>query len=116
MTTFWIDATGRLISASSDPTATPAGAVTSTETAPDSAKHQSWDGAAWVDDADRIQQEQRRADLLTLIDAGKDVALVLVELIEWQLANTAMQATDFSADVKQAFLDLQTIADRLRAP
>lgn len=62
-----------------------------------------------------LADEQTVKDIDTLQNAGKDAVLVLIELIEWQLANTAMTATDFSADVKQAFLDLQTIADRLRS-
>lgn len=67
-------------------------------------------------DAATATQRQNDTDLVTLREAGKDITLVLVELIEWTLDNTAMQPTDFSADVKQAFLDLQVIADRLRAP
>ncbi len=67
-------------------------------------------------DAAEATQRQDDADLKVLRQAGKDLALVLVELIEWQLANTTMQATDFSNPVKQAYLDLKAIADRLRAP
>ena len=114
MTTFWIDIAGRLISASSDPNATPASAVTSTEIAPDSALHQTWDGTVWIDDADRAQQEQRSIDLDGLHGAGKNIALVLTELVDWQLANTAMQATDFTPQVRQAYLDLKAIADRVK--
>lgn len=114
MTTFWIDGAGRLIGATSDPKAQPAGAVTSTEIPPDSAKHQTWDGAAWVDDGDRATQEQRRDDLQSLRAAGKDAVLVLVEMIDWQLTNTAMQAGDFTPAVRQAYLDLKVIADRIK--
>ncbi len=75
---------------------------------------QTWQVAAV--DAPTAAQRQYDNDLSTLREAGKDIALVLVELIEWQLANTAMQATDFSPDVRQAYLDIKAIADRLRAP
>ena len=114
MTTFWIDAGGRLLSATSDPDATPPGAVTSTELPPDSARHQTWDGVAWVDDADRASQEQRSIDVDELREAGSDIALVLTELVDWLLANTAMQATDFTPQVKQAYLDLKVVADRVK--
>ncbi len=66
-------------------------------------------------DAAVAAQRQEGVDLTTLREAGKDIALVLVELIEWQLGNTAMQATDFSGPVKQAYLDIKAIADRLRS-
>jgi hypothetical protein len=114
VTTFWINSTGRLISATSDPEATPAEAVTSTEIPPDSTAHQSWNGIAWVDDADRTDQEQRQADLGVLREAGKDMALVLTELVSWLIANTAMQANDFTPQVKQAYLNLKAIADRVK--
>ncbi len=58
--------------------------------------------------------EQRVNDLSTLRSAGKDIALVLTELVDWQLANTAMQATDFTPQVRQAYLDLKAIADRVK--
>ena len=115
MTTFWIDDSGRLLGATSDPDDTLAGSVTSTETPPDSAKHQSWSGAVWVNDADRAQQEQRAGDLRVLQDAGKDMALVLTELVSWLVANTTMQATDFTPQVRQAYLDLKAIADRVKS-
>jgi len=46
MTTFWIDAQGSLIKATSDPDAQPAGAVTSTEIGPESGR-QKWNGTGW---------------------------------------------------------------------
>ena len=46
MTTFWIDNVGSFIRATSDPTAQPPGAVTSTEIAPESGK-QKWNGTDW---------------------------------------------------------------------
>jgi len=114
MTTFWVDATGRLIGATSDPAATPVGAVDSTETAPDSAKHQTWNGTSWVDDPDRVDAEQAKVDLSALRGAGRDIAVVLTELIDYLLANTAMVADDFTPNVKQAYLDLKVIADRVK--
>ena len=49
MTTYWIDSSNKLIIATSDPNATPVGAVTSTEIPPNSGKLQEWNGTAWVD-------------------------------------------------------------------
>ena len=114
MTTFWIDAAGRLIKATSDPEAMPAGAVESTETAPDSSRHQTWNGSAWVDDADRAQQEQRRDDLQALDRANNDLAPLLIALIDWQLANTLMVLGDFSPGEQQAYQALKTITDRVK--
>ena len=45
-TTFWIDADGTLIRATSDPSASPPSAVTSTEIAPESGR-QKWNGTSW---------------------------------------------------------------------
>ncbi len=78
---------------------------------PDQATHD-----IWVAEYQAAGVEQRAQDIVALLEAGKDIALVLVELIEWTLDNTAMQPADFSADVKQSFLDIQAIADRLRTP
>lgn len=46
MTTFWIDAQNNLIKATSDPNASPDGAVTSMEIAPESGR-QKWNGTGW---------------------------------------------------------------------
>lgn len=62
-----------------------------------------------------LDADQRGKDLGQLREAGKDLALVLTELIDWTLANTPMQATDFTPDVRQAYLDLKTIANRVKA-
>lgn len=64
--------------------------------------------------AQELDDDQREQDIATLRSAGKDMALVLTELIEWTLANTAMQPTDFTPDVKQAYLGLKAIADRVK--
>jgi hypothetical protein len=58
MTTFWIDAQGNLIKATSDPNAAPPGAVTSTTVAPESGR-QKWDGTKWLP----APAEVRDADL-----------------------------------------------------
>ncbi len=114
MTTFWIDADGRLILATSDPEASPDDAVSSTEIPPDSPRHQTWNGTVWIDDVDRAEQEQRRVDLQGLHTAGKNIALVLIELVDWQLANTTMSPADFTVNVRQAYLDLKAIANRVK--
>ncbi len=61
-----------------------------------------------------LDADQRSKDLVGLQDAGKDIALVLTELIDWTLTNTAMQATDFTSGVRQAYQDLKAIADRVK--
>lgn len=58
---------------------------------------------------------QRVQDIAVLKDAGKDTVLVLTELIDWLLTNTALTATDFTPQVKQAYLDLKVIADRVKS-
>ena len=63
---------------------------------------------------EELADEQRRKDITQLRNAGKDVALVLAELIEWALANAGLNPADFSPDVRKAFQDLKAIADRLR--
>lgn len=63
----------------------------------------------------KTQAEIDAEDEDVLRQRGKDAALVLVELIEWTLANTSMQGSDFSTDVRDAYLALKAVADRLRA-
>ena len=66
--------------------------------------------------ASEAPQRALEKDVLTLRESGKDVALVAVRLTQWILDNTAMTADDFSPEVKQAFLDLRAIADRVDPP
>lgn len=54
-------------------------------------------------------------DIAILKDSGKDITLVLVELIDYLLLNTAMEPTDFTPEVKDAYLALEAIADRIKA-
>ena len=61
-----------------------------------------------------LDVEQRSQDTARLREAGKDMALVLTELVTWLVTNTAMQASDFSPDVRQAYQDLKVIADRVK--
>lgn len=61
-----------------------------------------------------LDADQLATDLVVLKDAGKDLALVLTELVQWNLDNTAMVADDFTPSVKQAYLDLKAIADRVK--
>lgn len=58
--------------------------------------------------------ENTADDIAALRDAGKDIALVLTELVQWNLDNTSMVADDFTPSVKQAYLDLKVIADRVK--
>lgn len=43
----------------------------------------------------------------------KDVVLVLVELVEHLLNNSAMTADDFTPEVKQAYVSIRDIATRI---
>ena len=62
-----------------------------------------------------LDADQRDADAGTLRGAGKDVALVLIELIDKLLADNVIAATDFTTDVRQVYLNLKVIADRAKA-
>jgi len=79
-----------------------------------------WDGATGTraataqELADFDAVEQRKQDISALLAAGKDTVLVLVELVDWLLANTAIVPTDFTPQVRQAYLDLKAIADRVK--
>lgn len=61
-----------------------------------------------------LDDDQRNQDLAALRDAVVDMAIVQTEFIDWTLANTAMQATDFEPDTKQRYLDIKAIADRVK--
>ena len=63
--------------------------------------------------AEELTQEQLQTDINTLNNYGKDVVLVLVQLVDYLLNNTAMQATDFDPKVRDAYLDIKPIADRI---
>ena len=114
MTLFWVDPQGVLIKATDDDSVVEG--ATAVTTPPDNPEHQTWDSVAgaWVDNSDRAAKEQRSADLAVLRTAGEDLALVLTELIEYLLANTAMEKTNFTALVRQKYLDLKAIADRVK--
>ncbi len=83
---------------------------------------QRWDGADGVRDAtaqelsDFDDVAQRKQDIKMLAERGKDVVLVLVETVDWLLDNTAMVPGDFTADVRETYLELKTIAERVKAP
>ncbi len=64
--------------------------------------------------AQELAADQRASDLSVLREGGKNIALVLVELVDWLLANTAIQPTDFTSTVRQAYTDLKIIADRIK--
>ncbi len=60
------------------------------------------------------KQERDRADAEALAGSGKDSALVLVELIDWLLANTAIKPADFTPNVRQAYQRLKARVDRAK--
>lgn len=57
-----------------------------------------------------VADEQEASDIAALKGAGDKIVLVLMELIQWQLANTQMTPDDFT----QAYLDIKAIADRVK--
>ncbi len=83
---------------------------------------QRWDGTDGVRNATTQELSdfdgvvQRKEDIKMLTERGKDVVLVLVETIEWLLDNTAMVPGDFTTDVRETYLELKTIAERVKAP
>ena len=58
---------------------------------------------------------ETKNDVIQLKNALKESILIQVELIEWLLANTAMTANNFSPKIKQAYLDLKIIAEKVKA-
>lgn len=65
--------------------------------------------------AEEVKSTQLEQDLAVIRDVGKDITLILIELVDYLLINTAMSPTDFTPDVKQAYLDVKVIADRIKA-
>ena len=63
--------------------------------------------------AQELADDQRTQDVAELRDAGKDAVLLLIELIDWEIANNALNPASFSAPVRQAYQRLKPIADRL---
>ena len=62
-----------------------------------------------------LDAEALQEDIALISDKGKDVILVLVQFVDWALENTAMSPTDFDPKVKDAFLEIKAIADRIIA-
>jgi len=67
-----------------------------------------------ADAAARPGLEQTASDIAALQNGGKDIALVLVELVDYLLANTAMTAMDFTPNVRQAYQKIKAIANRIK--
>ena len=53
-------------------------------------------------------------DVSSLREAGRDLAVVLVELVDKLLADNTIQVTDFTPAVKQNYLEVKAIADRVK--
>lgn len=64
---------------------------------------------------EEIESDRSESDLKIIKEATKDVVLILTELLPWLVQNTPMEATDFTPAVRQSYLDLKDIADRVRA-
>ena len=69
--------------------------------------------AVRVKTAQALDDDQRTQDVVELRGAGKDAVLLLIELIDWEIANNALDPASFSAPVRQAYQRLKPIADRL---
>jgi len=64
--------------------------------------------------AQEIADRDIADDISALRNAGKDMALVLTEFVDWALANTSMTANDFTPNVRQAYQNIKAIADRVK--
>ena len=64
--------------------------------------------------AQELDADRRSKDLSDLRNAILDLAIVQTELIDYLLANTAMQPSNFTRDTKQRYLDIKAIADRVK--
>jgi len=64
---------------------------------------------------DALDQEQLNADTSALNAYGKDTVLVLVQLVSKLLTDGVILSTDFDPAVKDAYLDIKVIADRIIA-
>jgi hypothetical protein len=61
-----------------------------------------------------IDDAAEEADISNLQTAGRDIAVVLVELVDQLLLDSTIQLTDFTPAVKQNYLDIKAIADRVK--
>lgn len=61
-----------------------------------------------------IDDWQENLDLGVLKEAGRDLAVVLIELVDQLIAQATIQVTDFTPAVKQNYLDIKAIADRVK--
>lgn len=64
--------------------------------------------------AQEIADRDHSSDVSELQSSGEQIAFVLVEFVEWALANTAMTAADFSPNTRQVYQDAKTVADRIK--
>lgn len=62
----------------------------------------------------KLDYDAQIKDIGLIKDKGKDLALLIIEFIDWALANTAMTATDFTPDVRQAYQNIKIIANRIK--
>ena len=93
-----------------------------TETQIEEGPFDAWDGVNALREyivRDKTQQEIDDEQMISDIDAlqnsaGKDIALVVCELTQWILDNTAMTPADFPQSVIDAFQRVKVIADRVK--
>jgi len=64
--------------------------------------------------AQELAEEQRDDDLRVLRDGGKDLALVVTELVAKLIEKGVIAAGDFTPGVRQTYQDVKAIADRVK--
>ena len=64
--------------------------------------------------AQELANEQRDDDLQALRDGGKDLALVVSELVAKLIEKGVIAAGDFTPGVRQTYQDVKAIADRVK--
>ena len=66
--------------------------------------------------SDEVTADQRTSDLDTLREGSKDLTVVLVELVDYLIAHSTLGMTvdDFSPAVKQSYLDIKALAERVK--
>jgi len=62
---------------------------------------------------EQLDAEQVASDIELLQDYGKDTILVLVQLVSKLLDDAVIASTDFDPAVKDAYLEIKEIADRI---
>jgi len=62
-----------------------------------------------------LDAEQLDQDIEDIQNYGKDTILVLIQLVDKLIADAVIEQTDFDSAVKDAYLEIKPIADRIIA-